>query len=296
MLEIIDLESWDDFENEIKSTINDQIDDNINANVNGWSFDPVLFRGQPNAKWELQTTLERHAGKNKPLDFYREFISILLPEIETFTGKKWDIDSNEEKDNELALDYDLPADVMRMLPLEYMTYLRHYGFPSPLLDWSSSPFVAAYFAFRDTANKAERVAIYEYRQIINFRQYTDPLEEAKKLKRPIITPLWFSEGIKNNKRHYLQQSIYTICINVNSDKSYFDNHENLYPVTEEELDSYKKFEYIKKYTLPSSERGNALLHLEMYNVNSFSLMGTEESLLETLFAKHVSRNSVGFFR
>jgi len=28
-----------------------------------------------------------------------------------------------------------------------MTRLRHHGFPSPLLDWPQSPYIAAFFAF-----------------------------------------------------------------------------------------------------------------------------------------------------
>lgn len=46
----------------------------------------------------------------------------------------------------------------------YMAYLRHAGFPSPLLDWSQSPFVAAFFAFRDDQLivKSEKRRIYAY--------------------------------------------------------------------------------------------------------------------------------------
>lgn len=45
------------------------------------------------------------------------------------------------------------------LAYSYMAHLRHHAFPSPLLDWTESPYVAAYFAFAK-AEDAHDVAVH----------------------------------------------------------------------------------------------------------------------------------------
>lgn len=114
------------------------------------SYSPVLFRGQNSSSWNLDTTLDRHAAFQSVEDYYGLILS-LKPQIESFTGLRWKDDPLFEQLLELTSDSRGYSRAIRSGSPphhEYMLYLRHHGFPSPLLDWTRSPFIAAYFAFR----------------------------------------------------------------------------------------------------------------------------------------------------
>src|SRR5260221_14765423 len=64
----------------------------------------LLFRGQSNADWPLATTLERYAVSKTELllaDAYYHGIYIAKPEIETYTGRRWEIDTPPQYNDRL---------------------------------------------------------------------------------------------------------------------------------------------------------------------------------------------------
>ena len=132
----------------------------------------VLYRGHADSTWELESTLYRHLltkvdevhpAMRFPVREYTDVAKRLQAIVETHTDIHFD--------NTPGCDsFPFPTEP---LSFRYAVYLRHHGFPSPLLDWSSSPYVAAYFAFIDASNRTEtkngngddesRVAIYVMR-------------------------------------------------------------------------------------------------------------------------------------
>ncbi len=67
--------------------------------------------------------------------------------MEAITNRKWHLtESLKISHGELV---DEPPSV------EFMSYARHHGYPSPLLDWSRSYYVALYFAFAKTESNRD---------------------------------------------------------------------------------------------------------------------------------------------
>jgi hypothetical protein len=178
-------------------------------------WDEVWFRGQSDASWKLCSTLERRSTKKPLVSAYLRLISEIKPAIETFTATVFQMP--ERKDiEERCRQYDL-FHWFLLEAITYMAHLRHGGFPSPLLNWTSSPYVAAYFAF-SRANPDGEVAIYAYR------------ERPKNMKvEGSDMPSIFSFGplIKTHKRHFRQQSRYTMCVRFKDDQWYFTPHETV---------------------------------------------------------------------
>jgi hypothetical protein len=237
---------------------------------------PLFFRGQGDSMWKLETTLERNEpDRTSFIDYYR-LLCTTGPEVRAYAN----IDA-PHYDEDVADTFRDPELVFKLNIFPYSLYcymarLRHFGFPSPLLDWTRSPYVAAFFAFREIM-AAETRAIYAY------------CEKPDGIKGGALgEPTIFTMGpyIDTHQRHFRQRCDYTVCGSY--DKGLrcwvFDSHQKIFEKRHRDQD------YLWKFELPSTERISILRILSDYNLNSFSLFGSEESLLETMwFREHILR-------
>jgi hypothetical protein len=236
----------------------------------------LIFRGQGNSKWGLTTTLERSGAPHMLFrEYYRLICASMRPEVRTFAHVDipafdpfWSATHFLKPDLLFEFGDVFPIDLYR-----YMAYLRHFGFPSPLLDWSRSPFVAAFFAFRDDppGPKPKRRSIFAY------------CEKPKRAKgatlgQPQIRAI--GPYVETHERHFRQRCDYTICGSFDPNYGWrFDSHQAVFDQQHPAQDRLWRFD------LPSSERKKVLGALSDYNLNAFSLFGSEESLLETMWLR-----------
>jgi hypothetical protein len=252
-----DVNTWEEFEEQLRD-IRKQIKSQL------------FFRGQSNSHWPLSSTLDREPCGQGTLfkDYYHE-ISKAKTEIETLTNKEWDIPDYPTVEK-WATDFDqfsLKLDFGQFPGYQYMVHLRHHGFPSPLLDWSRSQYVAAYFAFckfsKDNAQNPQ-VSVHVFSQS-PFRVHGN--------RMPLIYRL--GPYVKTHRRHFLQQCDYTLCVAFDEEWR-FEQYQRVFDWPNQTQARYWKF------NIPYSERAKVLKRLDQHNLNAFSLFGSEEGLMDTM--------------
>lgn len=230
-----------------------------------WMYSDLLFRGHADEQWPLLTTLERECPDINSIEEYLRSAARVKLQVELHSGRKWGEILDDQGQiidaGDISFGGTIPA-------LEYLVYLRHHGFPSPLLDWTRSPYIAALFAYSGCESGEGQIAIFVYQQY-----------SGKAIARYSDGEFIHNIGpyIDTHKRHSIQQAQYSLCLikskNLLNNDYILHSHE-----------AYRKNNPTELYkiTLPKSEKYKILAKLDQFNLNLHSLYGSEEALMSTL--------------
>lgn len=244
------IDSWGKYKNWVNNVVTQKKD--------------FFYRGQMDYKWSLQTTLHRIAADlNLTL---LQYLDTIIPETHYYICAFH---------NEL-IDLKVPEEFGSFLAL-----LQHHGFPTPLLDWTLSPYIASYFAYKDIDDrypqcKYVKIFIFDYLQWIDTFQQPLDLRNTSVKYVSVIRP-----HAKYNPRIIPQRGTYTVT-NVSDMAQY---------ILECSQNAKKTFLY--SVNLPVSERPQVMRELNLMGINEMTLFPGLDGLCKSLKEQFFSRDNVG---
>lgn len=145
----------------------------------------------------------------------------------------------------------------------FINLVQHHGYPTPFLDWSYSPYVAAFFAFNGTrmgAKTEHEDEKYVRIFLFNIEQWTKTTFQSPDYLETAYPHLSFAEyPAIENPRAIPQQSI-TLSTNVHDLEGYIKTQENL-----------SNTQYLRVIDIPWSEQRKALKDLEFMGLTAGAL-------------------------
>jgi len=147
------LNSWDEFHTITQVFFNNRTD--------------YIWRGHQDEEWELKSFFDRESSKDN-----------FIPHI---TNRQDKLDEILKK-FKLRLKELSHTNINNITEDEIWAIGQHYGLPTPLLDWTKSPYIAAFMAFRKkgTEKQSENRVVYALNRVLKTLIHKIKLKKSKK--------------------------------------------------------------------------------------------------------------------
>lgn len=227
------------------------------------NYRKYIYRGQSNSDWVLSTTIHRTGKITSHSDFlfyFKNILPFVQEPVETWDGSRRDI-----------------SDPLQLA--SFLAFLQHHGFPTPLLDWTFSPYIAAYFAFEGVNHfspQYETVAIYAFNQEEWLKAYKQIYDFE--IENPHVTLLL--PTYRGNPKQMLQQGTFI-----------FTNQENI----ERHIQHNEKHpgQFLQKYEISVKERTKVIKELNAMNITAMQLAPSMESVCKKAYEEVCAGFEVG---
>ena len=249
----------------------------------------LVFRGQGDSSWEIKSTLERSGIKSISLKEYYWSIDFFKPEINSI-GHHFKRNLND-KDYDFSFSDYQELSFRKFPDIEYLSYLRHHGFPTPLIDVTQSEYVALFFACEDL-NEKSNAKVFVFREDFG---------NAGVSRRPELHKI--GHYFESDRRHIAQQSEYLLALQFErvkdhyewafipfssfkewNNSTYMEEH-----CDEDDVESQSYFEI----EIDGCAKKQILAELYKMNINHYTLYLDEDSLIKKLkyeFLKNMKKD------
>lgn len=213
----------------------------------------LIYRGQAQ-QWMLQTAFHR-TGR-------ADLISYLDNQVP-------DLERHINSVSEHVFDSNIDRSLGALLNLA-----QHHGYPTPLLDWTKSPYVAAFFAFEDISKikKDKPVSIFIFEE----RKWSDMAGRTAQLRVPNMVVRTLELPGFGNARVLPQQSVTMYSNMANIESIILSNESN-------------PGDFVRAVAIPSYDREKAMRDLALMGITWGSLFPGLDGICRQLRARHFGR-------
>jgi hypothetical protein len=215
-----------------------------------------VFRGQGNNRWKLRTSFHR-TGRANLHRFMRQDVSALYRHMTGLAPHRFNLEN--------SLDY-----------AAFLALVQHHGYPTPLLDWTLSPFIAAYFAFKNAKPRelpeADKVRLH----VLDTIKWNSMFEKAQVLAPAFLYMTILEPLALNNPRVLPQQGLFAVT-NVDDLEKYIADREMERETT-----------FLTAIDISISERPKVMKELALMGINAGSLFPGLDGACEQLKERYFS--------